>query len=65
MLVLFENKTKVGNNYFGRDEFYNSVIVSSNENITGSIKKIKIKDINHNTMFGDIINEVNKKDSAA
>ncbi len=65
LLVLFENKTKVGNNYFGRDEFYNSVIVSSNENITGSIKKIKIKDINHNTMFGDIINEVNKKDFAA
>ena len=65
LLVLFENKTKVGNNYFGRDEFYNSVIVSSNENITGSIKKIKIKDINHNTMFGDIINEVNKEDFAA
>ena len=65
LLVLFENKTKVGINYFGRDEFYNSVIVSSNENITGSIKKIKIKDINHNTMFGDIINEVNKEDFAA
>jgi tRNA-2-methylthio-N6-dimethylallyladenosine synthase len=65
LLVLFENKTKVGNNYFGRDEFYNSVIVSSNENITGSIKKIKIKDINHNTMFGDIINEVNKENFAA
>ena len=30
--VLFENKTKQGNKYFGRDECFNSVIVESNEN---------------------------------
>ena len=27
--VLFENKMKTGNNYFGRDEYFNSVIVKS------------------------------------
>jgi tRNA-2-methylthio-N6-dimethylallyladenosine synthase len=64
-LVLFENKTKIGNNYFGRDEYYNSVIVSSNENLIGKIKKIKILEINNNTMFGNINFEENKKDFAA
>ncbi len=64
-LVLFENKTRIGNNYFGRDEFYNSVIVSSNDNLIGKIKKVKIKEINHNTMFGDINTMINKKNFAA
>jgi tRNA-2-methylthio-N6-dimethylallyladenosine synthase len=64
-LVLFENLTKDGKNYFGRDEFYNSVIVSSNCNLVGKIKKIKIMDINNNTMFGNINNEQNKEDFAA
>ena len=64
-LVLFENKTKNGNDYFGRDEFYNSVIVSSNENLTGKLKKINIKEINNNTMFGTIDTKIQKKDFAA
>jgi tRNA-2-methylthio-N6-dimethylallyladenosine synthase len=64
-LVLFENKTKIGNNYFGRDEYYNSVIVSSNENLIGKIKKIEILEINNNTMFGNIHFEENKKNFAA
>ena len=42
MPVLFENKTKDGNKYFGRDEYFNSVIVHSNENLTGKIKNVKI-----------------------
>ena len=29
MPVLFENKTKDRNKYFGRDEYFNSVIVES------------------------------------
>jgi len=64
-LVLFENLTKVGNNYFGRDEFYNSVIVSSDDNLIGKIRKVKIKDINNNTIFGSIDNELSKEDFAA
>ena len=54
MPVLFENKTKQGNKYFGRDECFNSVIVESNENLTGKIKDIKITKINQNTLFGVI-----------
>ena len=41
MPVLFENKTKDGDKYFGRDQYFNSVIVSSIENLTGKIKDIK------------------------
>ena len=41
--VLFENKTKEKNKYFGRDEHFNSVIVDSNENLTGKIKNVQIR----------------------
>jgi tRNA-2-methylthio-N6-dimethylallyladenosine synthase len=54
MTVLFENETKEKNKYFGRDEYFNSVIVESNENLVNEIKKIKIKKINQNTLFGEI-----------
>ena len=40
--VLFENKTKGSNKYFGRDEYLNSVIVESDKNLEGIIKNIKI-----------------------
>ena len=51
--VLFENKVKNGDAYFGRDEHFNSVIVKSSENLTGKIKNIKINKCNHNTLFGE------------
>jgi tRNA-2-methylthio-N6-dimethylallyladenosine synthase len=54
MTVLFENETKEKNKYFGRDEYFNSVIVESNENLVSKIKKIKIIKINQNTLFGEI-----------
>ena len=54
MPVLFENKTKDGNKYFGRDEYFNSVIVESKENLIGKIKNVKITKINQNTLFGEI-----------
>ena len=50
--VLFENKIKNGNNYFGRDEYFNPVIVKSNIDLSGKIKKVKISNINQNTLFG-------------
>tara|TARA_B110000444_G_scaffold68095_1_gene64061 strand:+ start:716 stop:2011 length:1296 start_codon:yes stop_codon:yes gene_type:complete len=65
MPVLFENKTKVGNKYFGRDECFNSVIVESNENLTGKIKEIKIIEVNQNTLFGVIKSKLIRKDFAA
>ncbi len=50
--VLFENKLENQNKYFGRDKFLNSVIVQSEENLTGQILDIKINAFNHNSLFG-------------
>ena len=63
--VLFENKTKEGTKYFGRDEHFNSVIVSSDENIIGKIKKIKLTKISQNTLFGEISSKLTQEDFAA
>ena len=40
--VLFENKTININQYFGRDEYNNSVIVNSSENLTGKIYNVHV-----------------------
>ena len=63
--VLFENKMKSGNRYFGRDEYFNSIIVESNSNLTGLIKNVKILKGNQNTLFGEIISNVNQTHYAA
>ena len=51
-------------NFFGRDEYFNSVIVSSDENLVGKIKDIKINEYNQNTLFGKIV-DMNKVENAA
>ena len=63
-LVLFENKVGKNNEFFGRDEFFNSVIVKSHENLIGKIEEIKIIDGNQSTLFGTKKN-FNKKNFAA
>ena len=63
--VLFENKTKKEDKYFGRDEYFNSVIVENNEDLVGKIKSIKILNVNHNTLFGEVISDMSKKNYAA
>ena len=63
--VLFENKTKEGNKYFGRDEYLNSVIVKSKENLVGKIKKVKITSGNHNTLYGETLSNLNQNNYAA
>ena len=65
MPVLFENKTKDKNKYFGRDEYFNSIIVESGENLTGKLKNIKITKISQNTLFGEISSKLIPKDFAA
>ena len=62
--VLFENRDKKKKNFFGRDEYFNSVIVSSEENLVGKIKDIKINEYNQNTLFGKIV-DMNKVENAA
>jgi tRNA-2-methylthio-N6-dimethylallyladenosine synthase len=63
--VLFENKMKSGNRYFGRDEHFNSVIVESNDDLTGQIKNVKILEGNQNTLFGEIASKLNQTNYAA
>ena len=63
--VLFENKTQNPNKYFGRDEYFNSVIVHSNENLVGSIRHVKINSCNQNTLFGDIVSKIKPREHAA
>jgi len=58
--VLFENKMKNQNKYFGRDMFLNSIIVESNEDLTGQLLNIKINNFNHNSLFGEITSNKNK-----
>ena len=65
MPILFENKTKDGNKYFGRDECFNSVIVESDDNLTGKIKNIKITKVSQNTLFGEINLSLPQKEFAA
>ena len=62
--VLFENKLKKENMYFGRDEHFNSVIVSSNKCLIGKIEEVKILKSNQNTLVGEIVN-MNKTNYAA
>ena len=64
-LVLFENKIKDKNKYFGRDEYSNSVIVETKENLIGKIKIVKILNVNHNTLLGKTIHDINQTNYAA
>ena len=64
MKVLFESETLSRNKYFGRDEYSNAVIVSSNENPIGKVKNVMINEFNQTTLFGEIILE-NKNYAAA
>ena len=63
--VLFENKIQNKNKYFGRDEYFNSVIVESNKDLTGKIQDVRIIDSNQNTIFGKIISNVKQESCAA
>ena len=63
--VLFENKMKSGNRYFGRDEYFNSIIVESDKDLTGLIKNVKILKGNQNTLFGEVTSNTNKTNYAA
>ena len=63
--VLFENKVTNKNQFFGRDEFSNSVIVKSEDDLQGKINEVTIIDVNQNTLFGEINTKINEKEFAA
>ena len=53
--VLFENKIKgKENEFFGRDEHLNSVIVKSQSDLIGKIEEVDILEGNQNTLYGKI-----------
>ena len=64
-IVLFENKVGDKNEYFGRDEFSNSVIVESKTNLKGKIKEVKIIGGNHNKLYGEVYQKTEEKEFAA
>ena len=53
--VLFENKTKDGKQFFGRNQYMTPVFVKNLTVSPGEIKKIFIEDSNRNNLFGSII----------
>ena len=63
--VLFENKMKGDHKYFGRDEYFNSVIVESNDDLTGKIMNVRISKFNQNTLYGEISTNLNQTHCAA
>ena len=56
---------KSGKRYFGRDEHFNSVIVESENDLTGKLMNVKILKGNQNTLFGKISSMINLTNYAA
>ena len=65
--VLIENKIKIQNAYFGRDEYMNSVIISEIKNhiLIGKIVEVEIQKTNKQTMFGKILNQFKTEEEFA
>ena len=59
--VLVENLTDDKSKAFGRSEYMTSVIFNGKKNDIGKIVQVKIKQSNKNTLFGEIIDDSNKK----
>ena len=56
--VLVENKLENQNKFFGRNEYFNSVIFESDINEVGKTVKVNIEKSNQNTLFGKVINKM-------
>ena len=54
--VLVENKTEESSKFFGRSEYMTSVIFDGNDEEVGNVVKVKIKNSNQNTLFGESVN---------
>ncbi len=59
--VLVENKTNESNKFFGRSEYMTSVIFDGNDQDVGNVIKVKINKSNQNTLFGDSLNNLEKR----
>ncbi len=56
--VLVENKISEQNKYFGRNEYFNSVIFEAEKKDIGKIVKVNVENSNKNTLFGKIRNKM-------
>ena len=63
--VLFENRIGIEDKFFGRDEYSNSIIVTSKEKIVGKIKTVKIISGNQNNLYGELNMKIENKEFAA
>ncbi len=59
--VLVENRNKDKTKLFGRSEYMTSVLLNGNDSLIGKIVKVKIQNSNQNTLFGEVIDQSNKK----
>ena len=59
--VLVENLTKDKSQTFGRSEYMTSVIFNGNKSDIGKIVQVKILQSNRTTMFGEIVNNIDKQ----
>ena len=53
--VLFENRIGNKNQFFGRDKYFNAVIVKSEEDLKGKTREVNVFNGNQNTLFGELI----------
>ena len=65
VLVLFENKLKNKDEFFGRDEYMNPVIVRTKQNLRGKLHEVEITGGNQNTLYGEIDQKLNESNFAA
>ena len=63
--VLFENRIGNKDKFFGRDEYSNSIIVTSKKNVKGKIENVEIINGNQNTLYGEINIKIEDKEFAA
>tara|TARA_Y100000591_G_scaffold123909_2_gene105882 strand:+ start:60 stop:1352 length:1293 start_codon:yes stop_codon:yes gene_type:complete len=56
--VLVENRIEDQNKFFGRNEYFNSVIFDAEDKDIGKTVKVSIKNSNQNTLFGKIENKM-------
>ena len=59
--ALVENRTDDKSKLFARSEYMTSVLFNGNDDLIGKIVKVKIKNSNRNTLFGDAIEQSNQK----
>jgi|TARA_B110000438_G_C15632456_1_gene571647 tRNA-2-methylthio-N6-dimethylallyladenosine synthase len=59
--VLVENRTDDKTKLFGRSEYMTSVLFNGSDDLIGKIVKVKILTSNRSTLFGEVINQSEKK----